>query len=356
MAGSLLKSSIAKDMKNKKKGSDHWGRSLSSLNWDDKKEKTETQQLISSTIKEWYEAKHRGISEEEVKLMNTVEITKCRLCEASEIIRYGKYRSGIKRYYCNECHHSFSALTNTIFEDRKIPISEWIEYLIHLFEFHSIRSSARDNRNANSTGKYWLIKVFSVLEGIQDNVMLSGDIYLDEMMFPVVKHKEVLKNGKKLKGISRNKIAVAAAYDSNGNYLFIVEYTSKPSDRSTWKALGTHIKEGSHLIHDGERSHGILIRRLGLTETVYLTAETKGLSDRDNPLDPINDIHSLAKRFMKAHGGYNRDDLQDWMNLIWFILSKPDNRYEKIEKFINLALYAPKKVKFRDVMTKKSSK
>ena len=120
MAGSLLKSSIAKDMKNKKKGSDHWGRSLSRLDWDDKKEKTETQQLISSTIKEWYEAKHRGISEEEVKLMNTVEITKCRLCEASEIIRYGKYRSGIKRYYCNECHHSFSALTNTIFEDRKI--------------------------------------------------------------------------------------------------------------------------------------------------------------------------------------------------------------------------------------------
>ena len=93
-----------------------------------------------------------------------------------------------------------------------------------------------------------------------------------------------------------------------------------------------------------------MIRRLGLTETVYLTAETKGLSDRDNPLDPINDIHSLAKRFMKAHGRYNRDDLQDWMNLIWFTLSKPDNRYEKIDKFINLALYASKKVKYRDVM------
>ncbi|MBQ1476159.1 MAG: hypothetical protein IIZ21_02625, partial [Firmicutes bacterium] len=36
------------------------------------------------------------------------------------------------------CGCSFSPLTGTIFEDRKIPISEWIEYLIHLFEFHSI--------------------------------------------------------------------------------------------------------------------------------------------------------------------------------------------------------------------------
>ena len=172
------------------------------------------------------------------------------------------------------------------------------------------------------------------------------------MFFPVVKHKEVLKNGKKLKGISRNKIAVAVAHDSNGNFLFIVENTSKPSDKSTWKALGTHIKEESHLIHDGERSHGILVRKLNLTETVYSTQETKGLSDKDNPLDPVNDIHSLAKRFMKEHGGYNRDDLQDWMNLIWFIFSKPDNRYEKIDKFINLALCASKRVKFRDVMCK----
>lgn len=227
--------------------------------------------------------------------------------------------------------------------------------MIHLFEFHSIRSSARDNRNANSTGKYWLIKVFSVLKDIQNDVMLLGDIYLDEMFFPVVKHQEVVKNGRKLRGISRNKIAVAAAYDSKGNYLFMIEHTSKPSDRSTWRALGSHIQPGSHLIHDGERSHGILIRELDLTSTIYSTEETKRLPDKDNPLDPINDVHSLAKRFMKAHGGYNRDDLQGWMNLIWFILSKPDDRYEKIDKFINLALCAPKKVKFRDVMSRKAS-
>ena len=343
-------------MSNKTQRNVQWGNSLRELMWDENDHKTPSQQLISSTIHEWYDAKHRVSSDEEISLINSVEMNVCPQCGSERIIRYGHYRNGINRYLCKNCNSSFNPLTNTIFDDRKIPISEWIEYLIHLFEFHSINSSSRDNRNASSTGKYWLIKVFSVLEGIQDNVVLFGDIYLDEMFFPVVKHKEILKEGKKLRGISRNKIAVAAAYDSKGNYMFIREYTSKPSDRSTWKALGSHIKEGSHLIHDGERSHGILIRNLKLTETVYSTEETKGLSDKDNPLDPINDIHSLAKRFMKAHGGYDRDDLQDWMNLIWFILSKPDNRYEKIDKFINLAICAPKKVKFRDVMCKKASK
>lgn len=339
----------------KKRIESHWGTSLRVLPWDEREAVTESEQLISSTIREWYEAKHRKVSPDEVLLTNSIRIDYCPECGAEKLIRAGHYGNGIQRYQCKICRKRFSPLTNTIFEDKKIPISEWIEYLIHLFEFHSVRTSARDNRNANSTGKYWLIKVFAVLRGIQDDVMLSGKIYLDEMYFPVVKRNTVSKDGKKLRGISRNKIGVAVAFDEEGNYILAVENTSKPSDKSTWTALGKHIKQGSHLIHDGERSHGILIRKLELTSEVYPTEVTRGMSDSENPLYPINHIHFLAKRFMREHGGYNRDDLQDWMNLIWFILSEPLNRYEKVSKFINLAVSSPLRVKYRDVMGKKSS-
>ena len=113
------------------------------------------------------------------------------------------------------CNRKFDALTNTIFEDRKIPLQKWIEYLLYIFEYHSIHSSSRDNRNAESTGRYWLYKVFAVLKNIQKNVMLSGTVYIDEMFFPVVKHETVLKDGKQLRGISRNKICVATGCDSN---------------------------------------------------------------------------------------------------------------------------------------------
>ena len=88
---------------------------------------------------------------------------------------------------------------------------------------------------------------------------------------------------------------------------------------------------------------------------VHTTSETKGLSDKDNPLDPINNLHSLAKQYMRAHGGYDRDNLQDWMNLIWFVLSEPSNRYEKVDLFIRRAIMSPHVVKFRDAMSKKSA-
>ena len=352
----FLKVPAAKQMKRKKNNSvAPWGNSLKFLSWDDDSNKNDpSKKLISSTVHEWYDAKHRKNSKEEIEFINSVKVNMCPRCGNTSIVKNGFYKNGYQKYICKECKTSFSPLTDTIFDYKKIPISEWIEYLIHLFEFHSITTSARDNRNAISTGRYWLFKVFTVLEDIQDDIILEDKIYLDEMFFPVVKSKEVLKDGKKLKGISRNKIAVACAFDNHDHLYIKVEYTSKPSDTSTWDALGSHIKPGSHLIHDGERSHGILIRKLGLTEEYYKTAYTLNLKDEDNPLDPINRLHALAKRFMKSHGGYNRDNLQDWMNLIWFILSKPQNRYEKIRKFFNIAVCTHKRVKYRDVMSKRS--
>lgn len=334
---------------------DAWGHSLRTLSWDKNPDISKSQKLISDTVHEWYDAKHPSVKRSEVQFLNSLPVNHCPICGSGHFIRYGFYKDGTRCYRCAGCGHKFSVLTGTIFQDRKIPISEWIEYLLYLFEFHSVSTAARDNRNAESTGRYWLIKVFAVLEGIQSEVMLEGNVYFDEMFFPVIKHKTEIVNGKKLRGISRNKICVAAGYDDHGHMYLAVEGTSKPSRKTTWEALGKHIKPESKLIHDGDNSHGILVERLHLTEEVHPTSETKGLSDKDNPLDPINNLHSLAKRYMRAHGGYNRDNLQDWMNLIWFVLSEPSNRYEKVNLFIRRAIVSPHVVKFRDAIAKKSA-
>lgn len=249
-------------MKKDIKQNEIWGSSLRIFPWDKKDSITEVESLISHTLLEWYKEKQRSSSLKELQLLNSLEKNSCLYCGSAQFIKKGFYKNGLQRYSCKDCSKYFSSITNTIFEGKKIPISEWIEYLIHLFEFHSIKSSARDNRNAESTGRYWLIKVFEILKNIQADVILEGNIYLDETYFPVIKSKIKTKDGKRLRGISRNKIGVCMTFDDHDHYLMIVENTSKPSDRSTWNAVGKHIKPGSTLIHDGERSHGILIRKL----------------------------------------------------------------------------------------------
>ena len=74
-------------------------------------------------------------------------------------------------------------------------------------------------------------------------------------------------------------------------------------------------------MHDDEHSHSILIEELELESIVYPTSETKGLSDKDNPLYPVNNLHLLLKQFIRNHGAYGREHLQDWLNLFWFIMN-----------------------------------
>ena len=63
-------------MKNKSKHRSPWGTSLRVLPWDKQDdEPTLTEKLISSAVTEWYEAKHRDPSEEEMKLINNIEIS-----------------------------------------------------------------------------------------------------------------------------------------------------------------------------------------------------------------------------------------------------------------------------------------
>lgn len=316
---------------------------------------TPEEELFKSTLEEWYNAKHRSISNEEIAFINSISIKKCPYCDSESFIKNGHRKDMIQKYKCTLCNRSFTPLTNTIFDSHKIPISEWFEYLLHLFEFHSINTSSYDNRNANSTGRYWLIKVFEILKDIQEDVVLDGTIYLDETYFPKIESDNVVQEGKKLRGISRNKIGVAVATNMNKS-IFIVTGTSKPSDRSTIAAYGKHIKEGSTIIHDKEKSHNALVKKLNLVSIAYSSESLKKLKDKDNPLKPVNDLHSLSKRFMREHGSYNRDNLQDWMNLLWFILNKPNDKYAKVLKFIELAINSPKRVKYRDAMKAKEHK
>ena len=99
---------------------------------------------------EGYVAKHRKPSPAELGLVNGLPIECCPHCGGTHFKKSGYFSNGTRRYRCLDCGKAFSPLTGTVFDAHKIPISEWIEYVMHLFEFHSLSSSARDNRHAKT--------------------------------------------------------------------------------------------------------------------------------------------------------------------------------------------------------------
>ena len=102
--------------------------------------------FYDDTKYEWYAAKHRKPSPAELSLVNGLSIECCPHCGGTHFKKSGYYGNGTRRYRCLDCGKAFSPLTGTVFDAHKIPISEWIEYMIHLFEFHSLSGSARDKK------------------------------------------------------------------------------------------------------------------------------------------------------------------------------------------------------------------
>lgn len=52
--------------------------------------------------------------------------------------------------------------------------------------------------------------------------------------------------------------------------------------------------------------------------------------------------------FLNAHRGFNREDLQNYLNLYSFVINPPDDHLEKVENIIKMVFENPKSFKYRD--------
>ncbi len=318
--------------------------------WDEETNLTETQEFSREHYTNHYDERHRLVSESgESDMVNSYVPTKCPYCTSVNFKRSGRTGSGIQRYMCRNCKKTFLPTTGTIFDDHKISISEWMEYCLNLFRHVSITADSWNNKNAFATSRYWLQKLFLTLETVQDAVVLHGRVWLDETFY-TVRTEDIIRHadGSKLKGLSRNQICIGVATDKK-NTLFLVEGTGKPSQKKTLTTFVNHIEAGATLIHDRDSAHKKLVESLALNSIVHTSSDLKGLPDKDNPMNPVNRAHAILKRFLYAHSGFDRDNLQGYLNLFAFVTNPPHNLLEKVELVVKAAFNNPKTLRYREV-------
>lgn len=317
--------------------------------WDNKKDLDSLQLFIMDKYKENYKNKHPKLKDtNEYQIFNSIVIKNCKYCNSVKLIKFGKDKNGIQEYYCKECKRKFNITKNTIFENHKIPLTEWIEFLLGLFNYSSSSLSSKNNKNSDTTTSYWLHKVFLVLENYQNDIVLEENVYIDELFYSVIKSDIKKKGDKKLRGLSINQICIGIGYD-NKKVLAMVEGVGKTSTKKTNEIFLSHIKTTSTLIHDDEKAHKVLINKLNLKDVSYKSKELKKLNDDKNPLRPINHHCDLLRQFLNAHSGFDRKYTQGYLNLYCFIMNPPFNKLEKIYNFFELALNTKTSLKYRDL-------
>lgn len=323
--------------------------------WEGKAELTPTQEFITRQYKEHYMQRHPKLDETgEVALINSFRPNKCPFCGSEKFLKYGRTRIGVQRYMCSKqgCCKTFLPTTGTIFDEHKISISEWIEYCMNIFRNVSVNAGSWNNKNAFETSRYWLEKLFLLLEDYQNGIVVSGRVWLDETYYSVMmRDRKHNTDGTLLRGLSKNKICVGVATDKK-NTVILAEGFGKPSQKMSYESFVSHIAQGSVLVHDKESTHQKLVRELSLESEEYSSKELKGLEDFENPLDPVNHLHYLIKRFLYEHSGFERSQIQAYLNLYAFVLNPPHDKLEKVEVLLNLAFQNPKLLRFRDVFGK----
>lgn len=206
----------------------------------------------------------------------------------------------------------------------------------------------REGRRSDTTLPYWMAKLFAVLEGIQGDVVLSGRAWIDETYWPVAAEDAVRRpDGRLPRGLSRNQICIGVGIDSSGRSVFLREGLGKTSRAKTRATFGTHIERGSVLVHDMERSHSALVADLGLASEAHDAALLKGVADGLNPLQPVNRACFLLKRLLGSHPGFDRSDLQGYLDLFHVASNPPDDKMAKAAFVLDRAMRYPKTVRFR---------
>lgn len=327
--------------------------------WDGLTQLSASQSFVKEAYLDVYNRRHISLKDShEEEFLNTFTPCECRRCGSVRFEKYGHTKNGLNRYLCHDCGHTFTILTGTIFEDHKISVTEWVEQLLQVIGYESTTMASRNGRNAITTTKYWNAKLFLVLQNYADNIILSGDkVQIDEMYYSQVKHKKVLReDGKQYAGISRNQFCIGIGVDGRQTLALYEGHMARPKISDTWDTFGKHIEPGSHLKHDLEKTHSVLVNRLNLTEEKFNSNEIKKLEDSKNPLYPVNHACFLVRRFLDSHSGFNRDELQGYLDLCMFILNEPNDILEKVRILLISALYCSKTLKYREYYSNKSHK
>lgn len=320
--------------------------------WDGRDEASlnPAERIVMACHRDIYGYRHAdGSLEGEAEFFNGYERDACPHCGSGDLRRYGHDRHGVRRWRCNSCRRCFTPTTGTVFQDHKLPVADWTEFLLETFAYESVKEMTRSNRRSETTLPYWMAKLFAVLEGVQDGVVLSGTVQIDEKYYPVAAKDRVLRaDGGRPRGLSRNQVCIAVGRDSSGASLFSRMGLGKPSRARAWGAYGAHIEPGSRLVHDMECSHGVLVDRLGLVSECHNSRLLKGLPDKENPLRGVNELCYLLELFLNSHSGFDRHYLDGYLDLFWVMMNGPGTKMEKAALVLDRAMRCPKTLAFRE--------
>jgi transposase-like protein len=306
-------------------------------NSDDKIEKRVLRKILSD-----YEHNHKNELFDFEKMLKEEHQNVCPNCGSIHVVKDGKNRNGTARLKCSDCKKRFNPTSHSFFYSTKVNMDAWLTFIEGIVSETSIKSACTSAKISIVTGTSWMKKIFKVLDNYQDSIVLEGDIYIDETYVhedsSKIYYKEEIDEETKIRkqprGISRNKIGILLATNGKRSFAKIIGH-GRPARLKNYEICLTHIKRGSLIIGDEDKSLTYAAKKLDLNRTTF-KANTQEAYDN---LKPIDELCKYFKFFIDKHRGFKKEALQDYINLFIFLHNEKINDaepYKIAEKLLKM--------------------
>lgn len=273
----------------------------------------------------------------DVSILINLSLTKssseliCPHCHNKYIVKNGKNKN-VQRYLCKTCRRSFVHTTNTPIFSTKKDIAVWLKFLDCLINQYSIAKTSNLLKISVSTAFLWRHKILDAIRENYNCSNLKEKIECDETFFQesfkgnhksdgfVMPRKAHKRGGQaRFKGISKEKVCVLTALDSNSSVFISPIAMGKPSSNDLIRSVGKVITPGSTLITDSLFAYKTLSSYCKLNHI----AIPKGQHSVKNfNIQKINSLHSNIKRFIRVYRGVSTKYLANYLALFKYIYNK----------------------------------
>lgn len=226
-------------------------------------------------------------------------------------------RSGRKRLLCQECGTRFGYLSGTMLGNSKLSLMRLTQLATYIVLDFPVWTMSYLSGMDEKTVQLWRYRICDIASEYLEKAVLSGKIWIDETYWRITDQGliSVEKDGKLPRGLSGNLVCVLVAYDIHHSYYCkVMDKRGNPGAEEIYGSLHERIRPGSTIIHDGARSHRLLIESLRLKEKVVKSTSTDK-KEREQ-MEPIDNVCSLLKFEVGKHRGIHTNHLKEL--LPWF--------------------------------------
>lgn len=234
----------------------------------------------------------------------------CPKCSNKEsIIKYGK-TGPHQRFKCCKCGKTFIN-SNSPLKHLQVNKQKFKKFIGLMIDDVALDVIARNLKFDVKTIHYYRYIVFHALNNYQNNVIISGDILIDETFLRIQEkqHKIVRPDGKGIRGISFNQLCIITLINTQGIALAKVSSRGMAQPDDYKKLFDHNIGFVNSFIHDGNtktyqfmnqyKANAINARKD--TSEIYSTIM-------------IDSLHSNLKRYLFKHAGYRMKNIQHYLN------------------------------------------